>query len=135
MIRIVFEEIDLSEILNAVRDPAGGGTVLFIGTTRNQSEGRTVLSLEYEAYAAMALRMMEEIAAEAKERWDLCRTAMVHRVGKVGIGEASVAIAVSAPHRKEAFEACRFCIDRLKQNVPIWKKEWFADGGEWVEER
>ncbi len=132
MVRIVFESIDVNEILRSVNDPAGGGTAIFIGTTRDRSEGKDVLSLEYEAYAPMALRMMEDIAAEAKRRWNLCRTAIVHRIGKVGIGEASVVIAVSAPHRREAFEACRFCIDRLKESVPIWKKEWFADGGAWV---
>ena len=133
MIRIVFEAIDMNEVLRAVSDPAAGGIALFVGTTRNHSDGKEVRSLEYEAYAPMALRLMEEISSEARKRWSICRMAIVHRIGKVDLGEASVMIAVSAPHRKEAFDACRYTIDKLKETVPIWKKEWYTDGSKWVE--
>ena len=132
MIRIVQAPIDLAEILHSVKSPDSGAIDIFIGATRNHSDGKEVLSLEYEAYKPMALKLMEGIVAEARRRWDINRIAMVHRVGKVEIGEASVIIAVSAVHRREAFEACRYAIDSLKRDVPIWKKEVFSDGEAWV---
>ncbi len=132
MIRIVQNKIDIEALLRSIRVPEAGAVDLFIGTTRNHSHGRRVISLEYEAYEPMALKMMEEIAAEAQRGGSVHRIAMVHRVGRVEIGEASVAIAVSASHRKEAFEACRFAIDRLKAVVPIWKKEYFEEDETWV---
>jgi molybdopterin synthase catalytic subunit len=132
MIRIVEGRIDVEELVASVRAPEAGAVDVFIGTTRNHSRGRRVRSLEYEAYEPMAVRMMERIAEEARQRWDLINVSIVHRVGKVDVGEASVVIAVSSGHRTEAFQACRFLIDRLKQIVPIWKREFFEDGSvEW----
>lgn len=133
MILITTDKINTQEIIAYVTDPAAGGIDVFIGTTRNNANGKDVLYLEYEAYPEMALKMMQGIAAEMRAKWPLTKIAMVHRTGRVDIGEASVVIAVSAPHRKEAFEACRYGIDTLKKTVPIWKKEYFADGSKWVE--
>ena len=132
MIKIIHEHIDVNEILQGVQDPSAGGIDIFIGTTRNHSNGKEVVSLEYEAYDAMALKMMNMIEEEVRRRWQIRKISMVHRVGAVAIGEASVVIAVSAAHRKEAFEACRYAIDTLKKNVPIWKKEVFVDGEMWA---
>ena len=132
MIKIVREQIAIEEVLQSVQDPSAGGIDMFIGTTRNHSGGKEVLSLEYQAYEPMALKMMNEIGEESQRRWHLKKISLVHRVGVVAIGEASVVIAVSSAHRREAFEACRFAIDKLKQDVPIWKKEVFADGEVWV---
>ena len=132
MVRIVHEAIDLEEVLRSVQTPEVGAIDIFIGTTRNHSDGKEVLSLEYEAYEPMALKLIEGIAKEAHARWSIHRIAIVHRVGKLGIGEASVVVAVSSAHRREAFEACRYAIDTLKSDVPIWKKEVFADGEAWV---
>ncbi len=132
MIEIVETPIDIGQVLASVKDPAAGGIDLFIGTTRNNSRGRQVLYLEYETYQTMALKLMYRIADEAEKRWDLKKISVVHRIGRVDIGEASVVIATSAAHRKEAFEACRYAIDALKKDVPIWKKEHFEDGEIWV---
>ncbi len=117
----------------AVADPEAGGVVVFSGVVRNETGGRPVKFLEYEAHAPMAEAKMREIGAMARARWPgVKRVAMVHRVGRLEIGEASIVIAVSAAHRREAFEACRFAIDRLKETVPVWKKEYFEDGEVWV---
>ena len=133
MVQIVEEQIDVSRLLRSVVSPEAGGIDLFLGTTRNNSGGKAVLRLEYESYQPMALKLMKEIENEIRERWHICELSMIHRVGVVPVTEASVAIAVSSPHRKEAFEACRYAIDELKRRVPIWKKEFFNDGAEWVE--
>lgn len=132
MIKIVRHPIDVQEVLRSVQVPEAGAIDIFIGTTRNHSDGKEVLSLEYEAYEPMAIKEMEKIENEVRAGWPVHRFAMVHRVGQVGIGEASIVIAVSASHRREAFEACRFAIDTLKKEVPIWKKEFLADGELWV---
>ena len=132
MIQIITEPINVSMILGSLRDPAAGAIDMFIGTTRNHSQGKEVRSLEYEAYAPMALEQMSDIVEDAKKKWAIKNISIVHRIGRVEIGEASVVIGVSAVHRKEAFEACRYCIDMLKKVVPIWKKEYFADGGAWI---
>ena len=132
MITIVKEKINIDKVVQSVQDPSAGGIDVFIGTTRNHSNGKQVFSLEYEAYQPMALKMMNEIAEEARRRWQVNKISLVHRIGKVEIGEASVVIAVSSAHRKEAFDACRYLIDALKKNVPIWKKEIFKDGEVWV---
>jgi len=124
--------IDLGAVTSAVADPRAGATVVFVGTTRNQSSGRTVEELEYEAYGDMAEARMRSLGEEIQKRWPVVKVAMVHRVGRVGVGEASVAIAVSGAHRAEAFDACRFGIDELKKSVPIWKKEHYRDGSRWV---
>jgi molybdopterin synthase catalytic subunit len=128
---LVRDPIQVERILKAVTHSGAGAVVLFLGTVREYSRGRHVEHLEYEAYEALARTEMTRIAAHAVERWGV-RLAMAHRLGHVDIGEISVAIAVSAPHRREAFEAGRFAIDTLKQTVPIWKKEVWAGGGEWI---
>lgn len=124
--------IDVTALEQAVAHPSAGAIVTFAGTTRNDNVGRRVIRLEYEAYEPMALSEMRKLAREAGERWKIVRLAIQHRVGPVAIGETSVAIAVSSAHRAEAFEACRFAIDRLKEIVPIWKKEFFEGGEIWV---
>jgi molybdopterin synthase catalytic subunit len=132
MIRITRTKIVVDRLVRAVRDPRAGAVVIFLGTTRNQNAGRRVVRLEYEAFATMATREMRALAARAARRWPLCRVAMVHRIGVVPVAETSVAIAVSAGHRGEAFEACRWLIDRLKAIVPIWKREHFRGGQVWI---
>jgi molybdopterin synthase catalytic subunit len=127
--RIVRRRIDLLALARAVRDPRAGAVVTFVGTTRNENAGRRVRRLEYEAFASMATKEMRRLAAEATRRWRLRKVAMVHRIGVVPVGEASVAIAVASGHRGETFEACRWLIDRLKEIVPIWKKEHYRGGG------
>jgi molybdopterin synthase catalytic subunit len=131
-IRIVHETVDIAALEAAVADPKAGATVTFNGMTRENNAGRQVIRLEYEAYEPMALSEMRKLAEEAGRRWSIVRIALTHRIGIVEIGETSVAIAVSAAHRAEAFEACRFAIDRLKEIVPIWKKEHFEGGEVWV---
>ena len=126
------EPVDLEALERAVADPSAGATVTFAGTTRNGNAGRRVLRLEYEAYEPMALSEMRKLARAAGERFKIVRIAIQHRIGLVEIGETSVAIAVSAAHRAEAFDACRFAIDRLKEVVPVWKKEYFEGGEVWI---
>ena len=130
--RVVEHDIDSDALLRDVGDPAAGGTTLFVGTTRNENEGRVVERLEYEAYEAMAVEEMRRIGDEIARRWQVVAVSMVHRVGVVPVGQASVAVAVSAAHRDEAFAACRFGIDTLKATVPIWKKEYYQGGEHWV---
>ena len=125
-VSLVREPIDLVA-LQAV-EPGDGALCLFVGVVRDHNGGRRVLRLEYEAYEEMALALMEKIAAECRERWRVTDVRIVHRLGRLAIGEASVAVAVASPHRREAFEACRHAIDTLKATVPIWKKEFYADG-------
>jgi molybdopterin synthase catalytic subunit len=124
--------VDVAALERAVAAPAAGAIVTFVGTTREDNAGRNVIRLEYEAYEPMALSETRKLALEAGERWKIVRIAIQHRIGFVDIGETSVAIAVSAAHRAEAFEACRFAIDRLKEMVPIWKKEYFEGGEVWI---
>ncbi len=132
MFEIVDHPIDIARVTAAVADPSTGATVTFIGTTRDHHDGRRVTRLEYEAYPEMALAEMRKIGSEAARRWPIRAIAISHRVGVVPLGEASVVIAVSSAHRLAAFEACHLAIDRLKEVVPIWKKEHF-DGGElWI---
>ena len=110
-----------------------GALAFFVGVVRNENSGRPVLCLEYEAYEEMALSEMQAIDREVRRRWPITEIRIVHRLGRMEIGEASVAVAVTSPHRDEAFEACRFAIDTLKKTVPIWKKEFYADGAVWLE--
>jgi molybdopterin synthase catalytic subunit len=131
-VRLVRDPIDLAA-LQAVT-PADGALCLFVGVVRDHNGGRRVLRLEYEAYEEMALLLMEKIAAEARERWRITEVRIVHRLGRLEVGEASVAVAVASPHRREAFEACRYAIDTLKAGVPIWKKEFYADGEVWLDQ-
>ncbi len=132
MYEIVEQPIDVTAVTAAVGDPATGATVTFVGTTRDRNDNRQVTRLEYEAYAEMALVEMRKIGETAQQRWPIRRVAVVHRIGVVPVGEASVVIAVSSAHRAAAFEACHFIIDRLKEAVPIWKKEHFAGGEVWI---
>jgi molybdopterin synthase catalytic subunit len=132
MIRLVREPIDVAALQDVeVRD---GALCLFLGVVRRENEGRTVVRLEYEAYEEMALPQMEEIAAQARERFGVSDVRIVHRLGVLEVGEVSVAVAAASPHRAEAFAACRYAIDTLKARVPIWKKEFYADGAVWREE-
>ncbi len=133
MIRLIRDPIFAPEILKSVGSDRAGALVTFDGRVRNHSQGRGVLYLYYEAYPEMALRELEKIVGEARRRWELEGVAVTHRLGRLEIGESSVFVAVSSPHRGEAFEACRFVIDTLKSTVPIWKKEYFEDGEVWVE--
>ncbi len=133
MFRITNDRIDAEELSAAVARPEAGGIAVFLGVVRDNNLGRRVGHLEYDAYPEMAERQMAAIAAEIAERWPVSAVAMLHRVGRLEIGEASVGIAVSSPHRKEAIEACHYAIDRLKQTVPIWKKEVWDNGEEWIE--
>jgi molybdopterin converting factor subunit 1 len=124
--------LDLNAAVAEVADERAGAIATFVGTTRVESRGRTVLHLEYEAYEGMAEQVMEQLAASLSERYSLCGIAIHHRVGRVGIGEQSVVIAVSAPHRHDALAACRDAIDTLKETVPLWKKEVYEDGEQWI---
>lgn len=115
-----------------VADPAAGGIAIFVGTVRDQTQGKRVLRLEFESYQQMAVSEMNKIATFAQVQWSTLKIAIHHRVGILQVGDIAVVIAVSTPHRKAAFEACAYCIDTLKQTVPIWKKEIFEDGEVWV---
>jgi molybdopterin synthase catalytic subunit/molybdopterin converting factor small subunit len=126
------EPLSLDRVVDEVRDQEAGAIATFTGTTRIQSRGRTVTHLDYEAYEGMAERVMAEIAEGLQARYELSAVAIHHRVGRVGIGETSVVIAVSAPHRQDALAACKDAIDELKERVPLWKKEVYSDGEEWI---
>ena len=130
--RLVDAPLSLDAVVDEVRSDEAGAIATFTGTTRVHSRGRTVTHLEYEAYAGMAEDVMARIAEELERRYELCGVAIHHRVGRVGIGETSVVIAVSAPHRQDALAACRDAIDSLKETVPLWKKEVYEGGEEWV---
>ncbi len=130
--RLSSEPLSLDAVVDEVRSPQAGAIATFTGTTRVQSRGRTVLHLDYEAYEEMAEQVMTQIAEELKGRYDLCAIAIHHRTGRVDIGEASVMIAVSAPHRQDALAACKDAIDTLKSQVPLWKKEFYEGGEEWI---
>ena len=130
---LVREAIDAAALVRHVRAGQDGAIVTFDGFVRNESHGRETSYLEYEAYESMALGKMKEIAAQVHEKFAIHRVVIVHRLERLEIGETSVFIAVSAPHRGAAFDACRFAIDTLKRTVPIWKKEYFADGAVWAD--
>lgn len=133
MVELTHNPIDSSDVLARVAGHQAGAVVLFLGTTREVTRGRQTESLDYECYPAMAETKMAELEAEARTKWPIVECVIVHRLGHLGLGEASVAIAVSSPHRRDAFEAGQWLIDRLKEVVPIWKKENWADGTtEWV---
>ena len=133
MFRITPEPLDALELMQAVGNDAAGAVSLFAGVVRNENLGRRVEFLEYDAYRPMAERKMREIADEVRARWPVTGIAMAHRTGRLRIGEASVIIAVSSPHRADAIKACHYAIDRLKAVVPVWKKEVFEGGEEWLE--
>jgi MoaE-MoaD fusion protein len=131
--RITRDPIIASALAKDLRTAKDGAVVIFEGFVRNHSRGRATLYLEYEAYEPMAIRKMEELGAEAKQKFAIDGIGMIHRLGRLEIGETSVAIIVTAEHRRAAFEACQYAIDRLKQTVPVWKKEYFEDGAVWAE--
>jgi molybdopterin synthase catalytic subunit len=130
--RLVEGPLDVPAVLAQVQKPEAGAIASFVGTVRATSRDRSVVHLEYEAYEGMAEEVMEQLAAALKVKYDLCEVAIAHRVGRVGIGEASVAIAISAPHRQDALAACTEAIDTLKNTVPLWKKEVYEGGEEWI---
>ena len=132
MIKLTKDPIDVNEVISSVYDAGAGAVDVFIGSVRNKTSEKKVVKLEFEAYEKMAVSEMEKIAVGAREKWPVCKLSIVHRVGELGLGELPVVIAVSTPHRSDAFEACRYIIDTLKQTVPIWKKEVFEDGEVWV---
>ncbi len=130
---ITREPIDIPGLRARLLEGDSGAVVIFDGVARNNTKGRPTLFLEYEGYAEMALRMLEQIGREAQEQWPINRIGIIHRLGRIEITESSVVILVASAHRGVAFEACRYAIDRLKKIVPIWKKEYFEDGAVWVE--
>ncbi|MGB7845303.1 MAG: molybdenum cofactor biosynthesis protein MoaE [Candidatus Acidiferrum sp.] len=125
--------LDITAVVRHVRAARDGAIVTFDGFVRNESHGRTTLYLDYEAYEPMALAKIREIGAQIHKKFSIHRVAILHRLGRLEIGDTSVFIAVSAPHRAAAFDACRFAIDTLKRTVPIWKKEYFEDGAVWAD--
>lgn len=133
MIAVTDQPIDIQACLGAVQSERAGAVDVFIGTVRNHNNARSVVRLEYESFDSMAIRKMTELAEEAARRWPVEKIAIVHRKGVLSIGDVAVVIAVATPHRAESFEACRWVIDTLKQVVPIWKKEIYDDGEEWLE--
>jgi molybdopterin synthase catalytic subunit len=133
LIRLTGVPLDASEALAFVADPGAGGTVLFAGTVRDHSNAGEVNALQYEAWEERALARLEAVAEEILDRWPVCRVAILHRTGQLEVGEISVLVCCSAPHRAEAFDAARHGIERIKQDVPIWKKESLATGtAQWV---
>ncbi len=126
--------LDVDEVVRRVAGPDTGGVVTFVGQVRDEARGRAIERLEYEAYPGMAEREIEKITAEAADRWPGVRVAVAHRTGVLAIGDIAVVVVAAAAHRGDAFDACRFTIDRLKERVPIWKKEVATDGAYWVED-
>ena len=132
MFRLTEKSLRLEELIEFVTDPEAGAIATFIGTTRNNNDGRKVIALDYDAYPEMAEKELARLGEEAKNKWPICRMAIVHRIGPVQITEPSVMIAVSAAHRDAAFAACRFAIEEIKRTVPIWKKEVYEGGEIWI---
>ena len=132
MILITRDPLDQQAITATVRSHSNGGVVTFLGTTRDETDGRRVMYLEYEAYDQMAEKILSRIAEEIDERWGIRNVSIAHRFGHMAVGEISLVIAVASPHRAEAFAACQYAVDRIKKDVPIWKKEVFEDGEVWV---
>jgi len=135
MIKITEKAIDVQKVIETASSLSAGAVNVFIGTVRNKAHDKNVVWLEYEAYEAMAVAEIRKIIDEASHKWGLLGWAVSHRIGTLKPGEVAVVVAVSAPHRKESFEACQFIIDNVKAKTPIWKKEVFEDGEEWVDAR
>jgi molybdopterin synthase catalytic subunit len=127
------EPIDIPRLLQEVGTDSDGAVVSFVGRTRKDSRGKTVLHLEYEAYNEMARKELEKAADDAAEKWGITTCMVAQRFGRIEVGEASIIIAVSSPHRREAFQAAQYLIDTIKQKVPIWKKEYYSDGSAWID--
>jgi molybdopterin synthase catalytic subunit len=133
MFKVTLEPLSVQQLNDLVKRPTDGAVVTFDGIVRNNFNGRAVRFLEYEAYAEMAERKMAEIGAEVRRKFAIGEIAIVHRLGRLEIGESSIVVAVAAPHRQAAFEACAYAMDRVKEEVPVWKKEFFSDGEDhWV---
>ncbi len=133
MFKVTTEPLNIQTFNDLVKRPTDGAVVTFDGIVRNSFDGRAVRSLEYEAYAEMAEKKMAQIGEQVRQKFPIGKIAMIHRLGQLDIGESSIIIAVAAPHRHEAFEACAYAMDRVKEEVPVWKKEFFADGNDhWV---
>ncbi len=128
------EAIEVEKVIRETGSNSDGALVTFTGRARNRSKGKEVLKLEYELYETMALKELEKIVDVAIEKWSLSCCTVIHRYGTVNIGEASIIIAVSSPHRKESFSACMYIIDEIKKKVPVWKKEFYSDGSVWITE-
>ena len=136
LFEVTTAELSADQVIARLEDPGNGAVVTFVGVVRDNTDGRQVQYLEYEAYPEMAEDTLRQIGGEVQQRWESIRqVAIVHRVGRLEIGEASVVIALSAAHRPEMFDALHYAIDRLKEIVPIWKKEVWSDGSEWRSER
>lgn len=133
MFAVTPDPLDPRPLVEAVRRDESGAVALFYGVVRNENAGRSVLYLEYDAYPEMALKKMREVADEVRAKFAITGIGVMHRTGRLEIGETSLLVAVSSGHRREAFEACHFAVDRIKQVVPVWKKEVWADGSEWIE--
>lgn len=133
MIKISDQAIDIQACIDAVQSERAGAIDVFIGTVRNHNNAKEVVRLEFETYDVMAVKKMEELVNKARERWDIEKIVMIHRKGVLQIGDVAVVIAVSTPHRAASFEACQWLIDTLKTVVPIWKKEIYESGEEWLE--
>ncbi|MDQ0483446.1 molybdenum cofactor biosynthesis protein MoaE [Guptibacillus hwajinpoensis] len=129
---ITSEEIDVSAVINSVIHPEAGAVNTFIGTVREFTKGKQTVSLQYEAYASMAEKQLKRIGDEISEKWPGIKSSIVHRIGKLAISDIAVVIAVASPHRAESYEASRYAIERIKQIVPIWKKEYWVNGEEWI---
>ncbi len=132
MIEVTQEQIRLESVFDRVRRDGCGAVVSFVGTVRDNSEGKRVLYLEYDAYPEMAKKKLADIAREIKDKWHIGDVAITHRLGRIEIGEIAVAVAVSSAHRRQAFAACQYAIDRIKEVVPIWKKEFYEEGSAWI---
>lgn len=132
MIQLTYQQLDSEKTTALVRKDSNGAVVTFLGTTRDSFEGRQVITLEYEAFEEMAVKKLEEIREELKAEFQIEDIAIAHRIGAVPIGEISLVVAVASPHRVAAFQACHKAVDRLKETVPIWKKEIYQDGSRWV---
>jgi molybdopterin synthase catalytic subunit len=133
MFGIQSEPLDPAPLVASVRRDDAGAIALFYGVVRNENLGRAVQYLEYDAYPEMAIKKMREVADEVRAKFPIAEVGVLHRIGRLEIGETSLLVAVSSGHRKEAFEACHYAVDRIKQIVPVWKKEVWADGSEWIE--
>ena len=132
LFRVVGEPIIVDEVIQKVASRNAGATVVFLGTVREMTKGKRTLSLEYQAYTPMAERKLEEIGKEMQAKWPQLKVAITHRTGRLDISEVAVVIAVSSPHRKAAYEANEYAIERIKEIVPIWKKEYWDDGSKWI---
>jgi molybdopterin synthase catalytic subunit len=133
LFEVTRQALDIQRLIDHVREDESGAVALFLGVVRNNSLGRRVLHLDYDAYPEMAEKVMGQVAQETTARWPLSDVAIQHRIGRLEIGQASLAVAVASPHRQEAFQACHYIVDRVKEVVPIWKKEVWEGGEVWIE--